>query len=357
MAQFFQTTNHVAAHRLFLDVPRFLDTRFRMDLDVAWSIDKFSPWYGVGNEAQYRKEYDTCDDRDAVAQNPDACPGNASFRGLRYYRYSRDTLPRIKLNFRGDVDGPWKALAGYRFSLNRITPFYGLSDLGQTGESQLQADALAGRIHGYEGDAEFTRREASLVVGGVYDTRDNEPAPVTGVFHEVSLTGASKLLGGEDAWWGVNATARFYTPLWPGSRRLVGALRVLFDAMGGDVPFFVLNNTGGLDGPEGVGGQFTLRGLLKNRLQGKGKLLVSPELRWTLSEGEHFDWRLVAGVDAGRVWAELDRLSEGGGLAAGASMGVRMAWNRTFVVRLDVGWGLTESYGDGAVYLTFDEMF
>ena len=49
--QFFQTTKGVAAHQLFLDLPAFLGTRFRLDATLSWSIDKFSPWYGPGNAA------------------------------------------------------------------------------------------------------------------------------------------------------------------------------------------------------------------------------------------------------------------------------------------------------------------
>lgn len=354
MAQFFQTTKGVAAHRLFLDMPGFLGSAYRMDLDVAWSIDKFSPWYGPGNGASYDPAVDTCADHGPLSVDPSHCAGTPAFRGLRFYRYDRNTLPRLKLNFRGPLAGPWKFLAGVRFSLNRITPFYGPDDLGQQGESQLALDARAGRISGYEGDAPFTRREGFATLGLVYDTRDNEPAAHSGMFLEGSLRAGSRALGGEDEWQGGNLNLRFFQAL--GTPRVVAALRVLADAMVGDVPFFLLNTTGGLDGPEGVGGQFTLRGLLKNRLQGMGKLLLTPELRGTAYEGSHLDLRLVAALDLGRVWAQVGK-ADPGPWRAGGSLGFRAAWNRDFVVRVDLGLGLSESYADKSLYVTFDEMF
>lgn len=355
MAQFFQTTKGVAAHRIFFDAPAFLGSRYRIDNDIAWSIDKFSPWYGLGNEAAYVESADTCADRDALAKNPDACPGNAAFRGLRYYRYDRNTLPRIKLNVRRDVSGPWKLLAGYRFTLNHITPFYDAGDLGQTGDSQLAADARAGRLIGWDGTRRaFDLRTSEVTAGVVYDTRDNEPAPVSGMFHEVTVRAGLRGLGSQFDYRGANATVRFYQ--WIFDRSLVAALRGIADVQGGDVPFILLSTTGGLDGPDGLGGLFSARGILKNRLQGKVKLLVTPELRWRFYQGPRLGWETVAAVDFGRVWSEAGK-GEAGGLKAGGSAGLRAAWNRNFLVRLDVGFGLTEPYGTGSVYLTFDEMF
>ena len=357
LAQFYQTTKGVASHRLFLDAPGLFGSAFRFDGNLEWSIDKFSPWYGLGNQSQYIEAADTCANRAALAINPDVCPGNPQFKGARYYRYNRNSLPRLKLNLRRDLAGPFKLLAGYRFSLNKISPLYSPGDLGQGQGSQLTADARRGLITGWDGSnpgESFRLRTSELTAGLVYDTRDNEPAPTEGMFHEVSARSGLRALGGQFDYGGFNATARFYRSL--GVPSLVAALRVLADATFGDVPFFLLSTTGGLDGPDGVGGQFSARGLLKNRLQGKVKLLVTPELRWRFYRGERIDLETVAAVDAGRVWADLGSADPGGPKLGGAG-GVRVAWDKNFVVRLDVGLGISEPYGTGSIYLTFDEMF
>src|SRR2546430_6687500 len=282
-AQFYQTTKRIAYHQLTLDAPAFLGSRNRIELDLGWAYYRFFPYYGLGNSSVYHPEIDTCADHSTLASDPDHCPGNPAFLGLRYYRYDQQTLPRIKLNLRRDLGGPWKLFAGYRFRLTRISLLYGTDDLGQRDVSRLILDARAGILTGYDGSnpsQSFSRRTAEVTGGLVYDSRDSEPAPTDGMFHEVSLRAGLLPLGGEFDYWGANATMRFYHWLFPGYRNLVAAFRILFDAAGGDVPFYLLGTTGGLSGPDGVGGDSSVRGLLAYRLQGKVKLLINSELRW-----------------------------------------------------------------------------
>lgn len=358
-AQFFQTTKGVAAHLLSLDAPSLLGTRVRLGLDLGLSSNRFFPYYGQGNASVYQENVDTCADRAALSADPDHCPGNPDFRGARYYRYQQQTLPRIKLNLRIDLDGPWKLFAGYRFRLTRITPLYGPDDLGQHDLSQLILDAQAGKLTGFDGinpSASFFRRTAEATSGLVYDGRDNEPAPTEGMFHELSLRTGLRPLGGQFDNWGANATARFYHYLIPGYRNLVGALRVLFDVSAGEVPFYRLAATGGLAEPDAVGGGDSVRGLLANRLQGKVKLLVNSELRWRFFTARRLELGLVAALDSGRVWAELGS-GDPGRPKLGAAGGLRVAWNKNFVIRFDYGFGISEPSANGNVYLTFDEMF
>lgn len=354
-AQFYQTTKSVAAHSLSFDAPAFLGTRNRFDGALEWSIYRFFPYYGLGDSSTYDPRLETCADRSALAADPDRCPGNPDFRGLRYYQYAQQTLPRVKLNLRRDLAGPWKLFAGYRFRLTRVTPSYGADDLGQRTPSQMIVDAQAGRLVGWNGaGGSFTRRTAEIAAGLVYDSRDNEPEPTEGIFAEASLRSGLKLAGSEFDYQGANAAVRLYH--WIFSRRLVGALRVLADAVRGDFPFFLLNTTGGLAGPDGVGGDSSVRGLLADRFQGDVKLLANAEVRFRFWSTEHFDWSAVTALDAGRVWAHLGQ-PDPGPLRLGGAAGVRVAWNKTFVVRFDYGIGISEPYGDGNIYLTFDEAF
>jgi len=357
--QFYQTTKGVAAHQLWLDAPGVFGSLNRIEVELGWSIYKFFPYYGVGNNSVYDPQLDTCADRAALALDPDHCPGNPGFKGLRYYRYAQETLPRIKLNLRRDLGGPWRLFGGYRFRPTRISPLYGAEDLGQQGGSLLISDARAGKLIGYYGtdpSRSFWRRTAELTAGLVYDSRDNEPAPAEGMFHEVSLRTGLRLLGGQFDYWGVNATLRFYHWLVPEYRNLVGALRVLYDVAGGDFPFFLLATTGGLGGPDVVGGESSVRGLLADRLQGNVKLLLNSELRWRFWSLPHFDFESSAGLDAGRVWREIGK-ADPGPMRLGGAVGLRVAWNKNFVIRFDYGVGISEPFADGSVYLTFDEMF
>lgn len=118
----------------------------------------------------------------------------------------------------------------------------------------------------------------------------------------------------------------------------------------------LLGTTGGLNGPDGVGGDASVRGLTAYRLQGRVKLLFNGELRWRFLSVPHFDFGVTGSLDAGRVWSRLGS-GEPGPLLAGGAAGLRIAWNRNFVIRFDYGIGISEKHADGNIYLTFDEMF
>jgi outer membrane protein assembly factor BamA len=360
LAQFFQTTRQVASHLLVFDAPRFLGSPWRVGVEAAYIRARFAPYYGLGNTAGRVPEYATCDDRDALKGNPDLCPGNPDFRGLRYYTYDLKSLPRLRLNLRRAVARAWNLFLGYRLRPDRAVPRYAPEDLGQSGDSKLLEDVKAGVLEGF-GDGEARRlpaRTSEVLAGLQYDTRDIEAAPSSGMFHELSVRGGAGPLGSQFDYWGATLHARVYGPVLPGSRRLVAGGRVLFDVMGGEVPFTLLPFFGGLEGKDGLGGVYSARGLLLRRFQGPAKLLLNGELRWTpLSRellGQQFGFTLVGFMDSGRVWRDL-HFREGGGLKASAGGGLRIAWNREFVIRADYGVGLSES--TSGFYLDFGHLF
>ena len=96
--------------------------------------------------------------------------------------------------------------------------------------------------------------------------------------------------------------------------------------------------------------------MLADRLQGNVKLLINSELRWRFWSTAHFDFSAVAALDAGRVWREIGS-ADPGPMRLGGATGVRIAWNKTFVVRFDYGIGISEPFADGNLYITFDEVF
>jgi hypothetical protein len=359
VAQFFQTTRGVAAHRLLMDAPGFLGSAWRVGLDLSLLNERFSPYYGLGGASDYEEDFASCADRDALEAAPDECPGNPAFRGLRYYTYDQRTFPSVVLNTRRSVKGPWQVALGYRFRLTRVRTRYSAEDLGQARDSRLEEDARAGRLTGLDGGTRSgTFRTAEVTAGLLLDLRDNEPAPTRGMFHELAARGAAAATGSGFDYWGTTLNLRFYHPVV--SERLVAALRLMGDVMGGDVPFFLLSSFGGVewrDGWGGIGGLFTGRGILKHRMQGQVKALVNGELRWrflTVSPlKQRVDFTAVAFVDAGQVWADLD-LEDGLARHAGGG-GLRIAWQDNFIVRAD--YGVSPSDGTSAFYLDFNHLF
>ena len=360
LLQFFQTTGGVMSHMVVLDAPRFLGSPWRVGVKAVYGRSKFQPYYGLGNTAEYVPAFSTCDNRDVLADNPDVCPGNPDFKGLRYYTYDQQTFPRIHLDVRRELAGPWRLYLGYRLRFEQVLARYGAGDLGQSGDSKLMEDAAAGLLVGYDGRAtdSIPQRTAELTAGVQYDTRDIESAPTLGMYHELSVRGAASFLGSGYDYWGAALHLRAFHPVVPGYRGLVAGWRALFDVTGGRVPFTQLYLFGGLNGQEGVGGVYSTRGILKNRFQGPAKLLLNAELRWTpfpLSfSRQQLDFTLVGFVDAGRAWRDL-RFQEGGGLKAAVGGGLHFAWNREFIIRADYGVGLTEP--STGFYLEFGQMF
>lgn len=360
IGQFFQTTREVAIHRIIVDAPEVFGSKWRAGLDFSYRADRFSPYYGLGNDSVYDQELDACAARAALAEDPDTCPDNPRFRGLRYYVYDKRTLPRISLTLRRELSGPWKTFGAYRFNLTTIRTEYP-QDLGQRTDSRLVEDAKAGLLTGYDGasKAPFQLRTGELTAGLIFDSRDHEPAPMSGMFNELSLRGGTPLLGSQFSYWGVNTHLRIYNRLIPGYDRLVGAARVLFDVMGGEVPFNMLASFGGVSGgEEGVGGITTVRGIFKNRYQGRQKLAFSTELRWRFAEtqlfGQDLDFTTVLGVDGGHAWRELGFQGGGRPHLSGAG-GLRIAWNRFMIIRFDYARALTES--SQGWYIDFDHTF
>jgi outer membrane protein assembly factor BamA len=362
MGQFFQTTRGVATHRFVVDAPGFLESPWRLGAELAFFNDRFAPYFGQGGTGRYTADFATCEDRAALEEDPNVCPGNPDFRGLRYYTFEQRTFPSVALNARRALSGAFQLALGYRFRLSQVNTRYSVEDLGQAGPSRLEEDARAGLLPGWEGGeagGEATFRTAEVMAGLLYDSRDNEPAPVRGMFHELAVRGALEATGSAYRYWGATANFRFYHPLF--TDRLVAAMRVSADALGGDVPFVLLSSFGGVEwrnGWGGIGGVYTARGILKNRLQGKVKLLANGELRWKFLSAEPWDQRLdltlVSFLDAGQVWTDL-RFADAGIARYSGGGGLRIAWEENFIVRLD--YGVSPTDGTTGFYLDFNHLF
>jgi hypothetical protein len=356
MAQFYQTTRGVTRHLLTVDAPDFLRSPWRLKGQLSLLNDRFSPYYGLGGAATYTQSFDKCEDRNALETEPDVCPGNLDFRGLRYYSFEQRTFPSVILNASRSVSGPLRMALGYRIRFTRVSSRYGPEDLGQARESRFEEDARAGLLRGL--DAQGTTgsfRTAEVMASLLLDTRDNEPAPVRGMFHELTARAAHTAIGSSFDYWGATAHLRFYHPV--GDERLVAALRILVDVMGGDVPLSLLSSFGGVEW-QGIGGVLSARGILKNRIQGEVKTLANGELRWLFLSvsplRQQLDFTLAAFVDAGKGWADVSFRDPGLLLYAGGG-GLRVAWEKNFIVRLDCGYSPLD--GTTGVYLDFYHMF
>ena len=124
---------------------------------------------------------------------------------------------------------------------------------------------------------------STVRAGLLYDTRDKEGAPSRGIWAEGHLTMAPKWLGTKIPYYKYSATFRQYLPI-VDNDILTFAYRLNYEGtIGKDAPYYVLpyiTVMGASYDRDGMGGYRTIRGLMRNRVQGLDIASYNAELRW-----------------------------------------------------------------------------
>jgi outer membrane protein assembly factor BamA len=208
-----------------------------------------------------------------------------------FYRFERNQF-RFKNDFQGKLSGDhikWNA----GFAFNNFT--VGSVDIGrlnkgkdenllpsteeEPGLFELYRDSL-GLISTNEADGGWVN---TIKVGVSWDSRDNRPNPMKGIWTELGIEISPEFLGND---WGFSKfyiTHRQYFTLVENDLSFVYRLGYQ-TTISGKVPFFYQSQviTSRLTGysSEGLGGSSTLRGVLQNRVIGDAFILGNFELRW-----------------------------------------------------------------------------
>ena len=124
---------------------------------------------------------------------------------------------------------------------------------------------------------------STVRVGLLLDTRDKEGAPSKGIWAEAHITAAPKWLGTTNPYYKYSATLRQYFPLVKNDI-LTLAYRLNYQGtFGKDAPYYVLpyiTTMGQSYDRDGMGGFRTIRGIMRNRVQGLDMASYNAELRW-----------------------------------------------------------------------------
>ena len=124
---------------------------------------------------------------------------------------------------------------------------------------------------------------SSVRLGLLFDTRDKEGAPSRGVWAETHVTLAPKWLGTSEPFYKYSATFRHYLPLMD-QDRLTFAYRLNYQGtFGKKAPYYILpyyTIMGQSYDRDGMGGFRTIRGIMRNRVQGLDMAAYNAELRW-----------------------------------------------------------------------------
>ena len=124
---------------------------------------------------------------------------------------------------------------------------------------------------------------SAIRVGLLYDTRDKENAPSKGIWAEVHATVAPSWLGTSHPYYRYSATFRHYVPIVKNDV-LTLAYRLNYEgSFGNSTPYYMLpfiTTMGSTYDREGMGGYRTIRGIMRNRVQGLDMASYNLELRW-----------------------------------------------------------------------------
>ena len=124
----------------------------------------------------------------------------------------------------------------------------------------------------------------SIVRAGLlFDTRDKEGAPSRGIWAEAHVTLAPKWLGTTNPYYRYSATFRHYIPI-VSNDVLTFAYRLNYEGcFGNSSPYSVvpyLTTMGPQYDRDGMGGYRTVRGMMRNRVQGLDMATYNAEIRW-----------------------------------------------------------------------------
>ena len=294
---------------MFFDAPHLLAAGWRLDAYLGSEEQIATPYYGIGNATAYD---DVLDDDDGP--NP------------FYYRFGR-TRRSATFNLQRDLaETPLRWLIGAGLVRTSVLP------VPENDGTTLYETVVSST--GQTAWSNYVR------TGLVWDSRDRETGPRSGVWTELLIQRVDESFGADADYTRWTFTDRRYFSL---GKHVVFAHRYLLQGVGAGAPehdLFQVQTS--FKQQEGLGGAKTVRGVLKNRFAGRGMLVWNAELRWRAADflllGRSFHVVLSAFLDQGRVWdgdVQFDELVTD--LHRGFGGGVRFGMGENFIVALDMG--------------------
>ena len=232
---------------------------------------------------------------------------------------------------------------------------------------------------------------STVRLGLLFDTRDKEGAPSRGIWAEGHLTLAPKWLGTTNPYYRYSLTFRHYVPIVKNDI-LTFAYRLNYEGTIGDkAPYYVLpyiTTVGQSYDRDGMGGYRTIRGIMRNRVQGLDMASYNAELRWRFVNFQLWKQNIAFGLsvfsDGTMVTKEYDMTFKGeeqyradydAYMAQGADAdrphisvgaGLRFIMNQNFIVALEYGMPISKfsknpiiknQDGNGAFYINTGFLF
>lgn len=358
-------------NRLYYDSDRLLDG-IRTTVDLSYLTETALDFWGFnGYNSVYNSNWEK--------------QGQEGYVSRMFYKHERQMF-RFKVDLQGRFGSAenWLWLAGigvYKFWIDDVD-IDKIND-GQSGDDIITDNTTLfskykewGVISSQEADGGWVNY---LKAGVVYDTRDNSASPNKGMWGEAAIRYAPGFLGQQDFDHArFTATFRYYVPII--HDRLVFANRLLVQhTLWGSVPFYMRPNFAAsyltTASSQGLGGNNTLRGILRHRVVGDGMAFSNFELRWKIIRFNWLNQNLYIGTnlffDTGLITQEskLNLFNVPGGerdnyfntnaekLHNSLGAGLKIAMNENFIISADFGKALDKQDGESGFYIALNYLF
>ena len=244
--------------------------------DLSYLPNQAETFYGYnGYESVYNKDW--MDDK------------SPAYRSRMFYRFQKNQF-RFKNDFQGKLSGDHlKWSAGFAFQ-DFTASSVNIDRLNKGKKDKLPSvDSVPGLFERYQALGIIPADEAkggwinTVKVGIMWDSRDNRPNPMKGLWTEIGIEAAPKFMGNN---WGFSKLyiihRQYFTLI---EKDLSFVYRLGYQTtLSGHTPFFDQTEviTSRLTGAtsEGLGGSKTLRGILLDRVVGDAFFMGNTELRW-----------------------------------------------------------------------------
>jgi outer membrane protein assembly factor BamA len=346
--------------------------------DLSYLPDQANHFYGFnGYEAIYNTDWEDEESSD--------------YRTRMFYRFQRNQF-RFKNDFQGKLSGEhilWSAGFAFQDFKNSSVNIDKLNKGKSTKLPSVEEEP--GIFERYQALDLISTNEANggwvntVKAGIAWDSRDNRPNPMKGIWTELGIEVAPKFMGND---WGFSRfyiTHRQYFTII--EENLSFVYRLGFQStLSGTVPFFYQSQviTSMLTGAtnEGLGGAATLRGVKRTRVLGDGFVFGNLELRGKPVHFTLFNQECYLGLslfyDFGKITNRIalpdniqsrfasvypeenfsDYFKEGKDkLHQSAGISIMPVMNRNFVISVDIGKAFNKQDGNIGVAIGLNYLF
>jgi outer membrane protein assembly factor BamA len=356
----------------FMYDSKYLIPGVRISAEASYLTERALDFYGFnGYKAYYNSAFE------------DDSPDNPEYRSRLFYRQERKLL-RLRADFQGRfLHDKIRWLSGIS-NYNIKTDTIDINRLNRGKSDDKKLPAIGGGLYGdyvqwgvLPNDQIYGGNTTLLKVGLVYDSRDNEPNPVRGMWTEVLFHWAPGFIGNGDYGFSkIAITHRQYFTIV--KDRLSFVYRLSYHGkLSGKIPYymlpFIMNGGNSLD-RDGLGGAKTVRGMLRNRVVGEDYLYGNLEFRWIFLKTVLFNQNIYLalntfsdfGMVTGKYPINLSNVPDESRfmfpddkekLHISYGAGLHIALNQNFVVAFNFGFAADKRDGDNGLYIGLNWLF